>query len=1076
VVTVPPSDFVTAGSNFGFLLAAEDAQGNIDTNYNGTLSLALASGPPGTTLGGDTTAPIVNGLAETGNLLLTKAASGYSIVTTSDSLTPVTTGQFTVIASSATHLAVTNQPPSSVSVNGPFGLVVSAEDNFGNVDTNYPPGEVVTLTLGGGPAGAMLGGNTSVSPTAGVATFTNLTLDKAGTYTIHADSDDLNPATTGTITANPAQPATHLVITAQPPASVAAGATFGLMVAAEDDQGAIDPNYHTDVALALATGPTGGTLGGTTTATPVNGVATFSGLTLSPAGSYTIGATSDALTPATTNTIEVTAPIVATRLVITAQPPASVTSGGTFGLMVTAEDDQGNIDTSYHTDVALALDTSPIGGALGGTTTATPIDGVATFSGLSLDKVGDYTVGTTSDTLTPATSSTITVTPAAATHLVVTAQPPSSVTAGGTFGLMVSAEDGQGNIDTNYHADVALALATGPSGGALGGTATATPVGGVASFSGLTLDKAGTYTIGAASDTLTPATSNPIAVTHGQASQLVVTTQPPGTIPPGSAFGLIVAAEDRFGNVDTGYSSPMVTLTIATGPTGGVLDGAATVSPTSGVATFANLILNLPGSYTLVANSGDLTPATTSPSTVSAATSTTALTAMPTTAAVGSTITFKATVTGLNPTGMVTFTEAVSGTPGVDLGTQPLVDGAATLPVATFGVGTHSVFAHYSGDPNNQMSDSNTVTVTINALPSNTKLTPSTTASTLGLPVTFTATVGASGAGSAPVATGSVTFLDNNTTIGTATLTNGAASLSTSALGAGTHAITASYGGDGNFGPSSSAVTALSIARTASTTTLIAAPNPSTSGQAATFTVTVAGLTGGPTPTGTVTFLDGTTALRTATLSGGVATFTISTLSVGAHAITASYGGDANYLSSSSAALTQQVSAAAAAGPTVANLQRFGFHAQPTLLVLTFSAALDPIRAANVANYTLTGGSNRFPVTAAVYNPTNHSVTLMFRQLLNVHRQYTLTVNGTGPDGLTSSAGVLIDGASTGRPGSNHVRTFGQEVLAGPASSAGLSMALVRKLSHRRISARAVDALLAAGQLRVERAHHRARI
>jgi hypothetical protein len=641
---------------------------------------------------------------------------------------------------------------------------------------------------------------------------------------------------------------------------------------------------------------------------------------------------------------------------------------------------------------------------------------------------------------------------------------------------MVTAEDDQGNIDTSYHTDVALALATGPIGGTLGGTKTATPVNGVASFSGLTLNKVGTYTIGAASDTLTPATSDAITVTHGQASQLVVTTQPPGTIPPGSTFGLAVAAEDSFGNVDTGYnSSQMVTLTIATGPAGGALGGTTAVPPTGGEATFSNLTLNLSGSYTLVATSDDLTPATTSPSTVSGVTSTTALSAMPTTAAVGSTITFKATVTGLNPIGTVTFTEKVSGTPGVNLGTQPLVDGVATLPVATFGVGTHAIFAHYPGDPNNQMSDSNTVTVTINALQSTTTLTSSTTSSTLGLPVTLTATVGASGSGTAPVATGTVTFLDNNTAIGTATLTNGKASLATSALGAGTHSITASYPGDNNFGPSSSAVAALSIARTTSTTTLIAAPNPSTSGQAVTFSATVAGPTGGPTPTGTVTFLDGTTALGTATLNTGVASFTTSTLSVGTHTITASYGGDSNYLTSSSTGLTQQVVAAAVNGPTVANVQRFGFHAQPTLLVLNFSAALDPTRAQNVANYTVTSGSNQFTVTAAVYNPTSHSVTLMFSQLLDLHHKYTLTVNGTAPGGLTSSTGMLIDGANTGRPGSNHVRTFGREVLVGPASSAGLSMALVRKLSHRHISARAVDALLAVGQLRVERAHHRAR-
>jgi hypothetical protein len=283
--------------------------------------------------------------------------------------------------------------------------------------------------------------------------------------------------------------------------------------------------------------------------------------------------------------------------------------------------------------------------------------------------------------------------------------------------------------------------------------------------------------------------------------------------------------------------------------------------------------------------------------------------------------------------------------------------------------------------------------------------------------------------------------------------------------------IMAAYSGDSNIAQSTSTVAAVSVAKVASTTTLGTTPNPSSSGQALTLTATIAGTAGAPSPTGSVTFLDGTTVLGTAALSSsGVATFTSSNLAVGSHTITASYGGDANYLASSSTAVTQQVNSSSVVdGPTVTNLQRFGFHAQPTILVLTFSAALDPSRAANTANYTVAGGSTQFTVTSAVYNPSNNTVTLRFSQLLNVHRRYHLTVNGTAPNGLSSATGILIDGANTGKPGSNYVKAFGIEILAGPASAAGATS--VTKLGHHRVSAKAVDALLAAGNLKIHHHH-----
>ena len=128
---------------------------------------------------------------------------------------------------------------------------------------------------------------------------------------------------------------------------------------------------------------------------------------------------------------------------------------------------------------------------------------------------------------------------------------------------------------------------------------------------------------------------------------------------------------------------------------------------------------------------------------------------------------------------------------------------------------------------------------------------------------------------------------------------------------------------------------------------LFSSRNPSTFGQSVTFMADVfAGLVPAVAgeadpPTGTVTFLDGTATLGSAPVNGsGQAVFTVPTLSVGSHVITAQYGGDANFVSSTSNVVNQVVNASSIVAPTVVAVQRFGYHMQPTSFVLTFSTAL----------------------------------------------------------------------------------------------------------------------------------------
>jgi YVTN family beta-propeller protein len=127
---------------------------------------------------------------------------------------------------------------------------------------------------------------------------------------------------------------------------------------------------------------------------------------------------------------------------------------------------------------------------------------------------------------------------------------------------------------------------------------------------------------------------------------------------------------------------------------------------------------------------------------------------------------------------------------------------------------------------------------------------------------------------------------------------------------AGTYRWTADYSGDANNDPASSPCNApnesVTVAKAATTTALASSPNPSSLGQAVTFTATVSGAG----PTGTVDFRDGgatITGCGSQALAGGVATCTTSALSTGAHSISADYGGDANNDPSTSPALTQTV-------------------------------------------------------------------------------------------------------------------------------------------------------------------------
>src|SRR5207302_4861496 len=150
-------------------------------------------------------------------------------------------------------------------------------------------------------------------------------------------------------------------------------------------------------------------------------------------------------------------------------------------------------------------------------------NGVATFSALSLDKTGTgYRLLAAANGLVSVASNPFNVTPAPATQLAFTAQPAGAV-AGTTLGtVQVTARDQFGNRDVNFTGSVTVALTSGTGGAGLRGNPTAAAIAGLATFSGLSVDSAGTgYRLAAGSGSLTPGQSAAFAVTAGAATHVV---------------------------------------------------------------------------------------------------------------------------------------------------------------------------------------------------------------------------------------------------------------------------------------------------------------------------------------------------------------------------------------------------------------------------------------------------------------------------------------------------------------------------------------------------------------------------
>ncbi len=301
-------------------------------------------------------------------------------------------------------------------------------------------------------------------------------------------------------------------------------------------------------------------------------------------------------------------PGVASQLAF-AQPPNNALVGNeiTPAIVVDVEDSDGNVVTTDNSSVTLAIASGP--GSLSGTLVVSAIGGVATFSDVVLNTPGDYTINAIDGTLAKVTSNGIAI----AEPQLVFVQQPTEALAGNAIvpAIKAAIEDSSGNVVITEDSVVTLGVFTGPGGAILSGTLTATAQNGIATFSGISLNTAGTYTLAVRDGSYIGAQSAGFAIVE---PKLVFTRQPTNITAGGVITPAIkVSVEDASGNVVTSDDST-VTILVGSGP--GTLSGSLTVTVSGGAATFSNVVVSNAGSYSLKAIDGSLTSATSSSFTV----------------------------------------------------------------------------------------------------------------------------------------------------------------------------------------------------------------------------------------------------------------------------------------------------------------------------------------------------------------------------------------------------------------------------------------------------------------------------
>jgi hypothetical protein len=329
-------------------------------------------------------------------------------------------------------------------------------------------------------------------------------------------------------------------------------------------------------------------------------------------GAQTATATAGSLAAATfTATATPATPV---KLITTASPGNSTAGVALGNFVVAVQDANNNVVTTFTGPVTVSLSGGASGATFGGTTTVNAVAGIATFSGLVVDKVGSgYVLTAAASGLTSATSSSFAIAVGSATKLVFGGQPNDAIAGASVGTLTVAVQDVGGNPVTTFTGAVSLGFALNPGGATLGGTTTVNAVAGIATFGGITVNRPGIgYAFVASSAGLSSSNSGTFSVVTGPAAFVALVS---GGAQIGSGGATLaqpirVQVTDAFGNVIAGKS---VTFAVATG--GGSVSPTVATTNTQGQASTVWTLGGSAGAQTMTATGAGLTP---SPLTISA--------------------------------------------------------------------------------------------------------------------------------------------------------------------------------------------------------------------------------------------------------------------------------------------------------------------------------------------------------------------------------------------------------------------------------------------------------------------------
>ncbi len=537
-----------AGAPVGGLeVAFQDAEGHVVTSATGEVTLALAAGPGGAPLSGTLRAQPVEGIARFQEVVLTRAGAGYQLRAESAGIEGALSPLFNVAPAAAATVEV-----SGLMATAPAGVSHEAEvtvrDAFGNVASGYR-GTMAVLSTD--TAASLPAPHTFTEGDAGRYRFTDIVLRRAGVQRVDIQDTTQTGLTVRQDVRVAAGPTASLAFVRVPSRASVRAALSLVQVSLQDAHGNRTPVGAPQVSVALAGGAT---LRGVTELAPAEGVASFTSLHVDSEGRVRLQASAPGLTPATSSEIDIVDDVPPSTPVLTAT--ASTEDSVTVSWLAVGDDGDLGRAASQSLRYSLApIETQAEFNAATPVSVGAPQEPgtpeSAVITGLQPNTNYHVALEVVDDAGNPARSESLMIQTRdpGVSQLVFSQQPQGGVAGAVLPDVHVSLLNSSGEVVTTATAPVTLSVV---------GEASFEPVqvaavDGVAVFTGLVVEKAGTHRFTATVTGVPAVQSSEFTITAGAVSRLGLV----GLVSPvaaGAAGSLEVTAYDAFDNVVTGYT------------------------------------------------------------------------------------------------------------------------------------------------------------------------------------------------------------------------------------------------------------------------------------------------------------------------------------------------------------------------------------------------------------------------------------------------------------------------------------------------------------------------------------------